>query len=177
MPQKNNPVAALSVLACTKQVPGLLATLVASAEQEYQRAAGSWHAEWEPFTAALRLTASAAAWGAELLDGLVVDGARMGANLAAAEGLPLAEHVTSLLADVLGAEQAHDLVAQASERAVGAGMPLRDVLLGAPEFADRLASAGVAPEQVEAALEPAGYLGATGEFIDAALAAHEAGAK
>ncbi len=175
MPHKSNPVAALSVLACTRQVPGLLATLIASAEQEHQRAAGSWHAEWEPFTAVLRLTASAAAWGAELLDGLVVDGARMAANLAAAEGLPLAEHVTSLLADVLGGVQAHDLVAQASERAVGAGMPLRDVLLGAPEFADRLAAAGVTPEQVEAALEPAGYLGAAGEFIDAALAGHEAG--
>ncbi len=175
MPHKNNPVAAVSVLACTRQVPGLLATLVASAEQEYQRAAGSWHAEWEPFTAALRLTASAAAWSAELLDGLVIDGAKMAANLAAAEGLPLAEHVSSLLADVLGGEQAHDLVAAAGERAVGAGLPLRDVLLGAPEFADRLASAGVTPEQVEAALEPAGYLGAAGEFIDVALAGHETG--
>ena len=40
MPNKNNPVAAVAVLGCTKQVPGLLATLVASAEQEHQRAAG-----------------------------------------------------------------------------------------------------------------------------------------
>jgi len=175
MPHKNNPVAAISVLGCTRQVPGLLATLVASAEQEYQRAAGAWHAEWEPFTALLRLTGSAAAWGAELLGGLVVDAPRMAANLAATEGLPLAEHVTALLAGVLGGDQAHDLVARASARAVGAGLPLRDVLLGVPELADRLAAAGVTPEQVEAALEPGGYLGSSGAFIDAALAAHEAG--
>jgi 3-carboxy-cis,cis-muconate cycloisomerase len=175
MPHKNNPVAAISVLGCTRQVPGLLATLVASAEQDYQRAAGAWHAEWEPFTAVLRLCLSAASWGSELLSGLVVDGQRMAANLAATEGLPLAEHVTSLLAGVLGGEQAHDLVAQASERAMGAGLPLRDVLLGVPELADRLTAAGVTPEQVEAALEPAGYLGAAGVFIDAALAAHGAG--
>ena len=174
MPQKRNPVAAISVLGCTRQVPGLLATVVASAEQEYQRAAGAWHAEWEPFTALLRLTGSAAAWGAELLGGLVVDASRMAANLAAAEGLPLAEHVTALLAGVLGGEQAHDLVARASARAVSAGLPLRDVLLDVPELADRLAAARITPEQVEAALEPASYLGSSGAFIDAALAAHKA---
>jgi 3-carboxy-cis,cis-muconate cycloisomerase len=172
MPHKQNPVAAIAVLGCTRQVPGLVATLIAAAEQEYQRAAGAWHAEWEPFGALLRLTGSAASWGAELLGGLVVDGQRMAANLAATEGLPLAEHVTSLLAGALGAGRAHDLVARASERAVSAGLPLRDVLLGVPELADQLAAAGVTPEQVEAALEPAGYLGATDVFIDAALAAH-----
>jgi 3-carboxy-cis,cis-muconate cycloisomerase len=172
MPNKRNPVAAVAVLGCTRQVPGLLATLVASAEQEHQRAAGAWHAEWEPYTALLRLTQSAAAWGAELLRGLVVDVPRMAANLAATEGLPLAEHVTALLSGVLGAARAHDLVAQASERAVGAGLPLRDVLLGVPELADALTAAGISAEQVEAALEPAGYLGATQVFIDAALAAH-----
>jgi 3-carboxy-cis,cis-muconate cycloisomerase len=174
MPHKRNPVAAISVLGCTRQVPGLLATLVACAEQEYQRGAGAWHAEWEPFTTLLRLTGSAAAWGAELLGGLAVDASRMTANLAAAEGLPLAEHVTALLAGVLGGEQAHDLVARASARAVSAGLPLRDVLLDVPELADRLAAAGITPEQVEAALEPASYLGSSGTFIDAALAAHEA---
>ncbi|MBV9448882.1 MAG: 3-carboxy-cis,cis-muconate cycloisomerase [Streptosporangiaceae bacterium] len=178
MPHKNNPVAAVAVIGCARQVPGLLATLVASAEQEYQRAAGAWHAEWEPFTALLRLALSAASWAAELLSGLVVDTARMAANLAATEGIPLAEHVASLLSGMLGSpEEAHDLVAVASKRAMSAGLPLRDVLLGVPELADRLAAAGVTPEQVEAALEPAGYLGATGTFIDAALAAHEGAAQ
>src|SRR6202000_2102930 len=46
MPNKSNPVAAVAVLGCAKQAPGLLVTLLASAEQEYQRAAGAWHAEW-----------------------------------------------------------------------------------------------------------------------------------
>jgi len=174
MPHKRNPVAAIAVLGCTRQVPGLLATLVASAEHEHQRAAGAWHAEWEPFTALLRLTGSAAAWGTELLSGLVVDAPRMAANLAATEGLPLAEHVTALLSGEMGGARAHDLVARASARAVGAGLPLRDVLLGVAELADALAAAGITPEQVEAALEPAGYLGATDVFIDAALAAHSA---
>jgi 3-carboxy-cis,cis-muconate cycloisomerase len=174
MPHKHNPVAAIAILGCTKQAPGLLATLVACAEQEQQRAAGAWHAEWEPLTALLRLTGSAASWAAELMSGLVVDAARMAANLAATKDLPLAEHVTSLLAGVLGAAQAHDLVAEAARRAVSAGLPLRDVLLAVPKLEGRLASAGITAEQIESALEPAGYLGAADAFVTAALRAHAA---
>jgi 3-carboxy-cis,cis-muconate cycloisomerase len=174
MPHKHNPVAAIAILGCTKQAPGLLATLVACAEQEQQRAAGAWHAEWEPLTALLRLTGSAASWAAELMSGLVVDVSRMAANLAATKDLPLAEHVTSLLAGVLGAARAHDLVAEASQRAVAAGLPLRDVLLAVPKLEGRLASAGITAEQIEAALEPAGYLGAADAFVTAALTAHTA---
>ena len=173
MPNKHNPVASVAILGCTKQVPGLLATLVAAGEQEHQRAAGAWHAEWEPLTALLRLTGSASSWAAELLPGLTVDGSRMAANLAATKGLPLAEHVTSLLTGVLGATQAHDLVAEAGERAVSAGLPLRDVLLSVPKLEERLASAGIMAEQIDSALEPAGYLGVTDALITAALKAHE----
>jgi 3-carboxy-cis,cis-muconate cycloisomerase len=175
LPNKANPVAAVAVLGCARQVPGLLATLVASAEQEHQRAAGAWHAEWQPFTDILRLASSAAAWSRELLTGLRADTARMAANLASAGGLPLAERVTALLATALGGPQAHDLVASAAARAASSGLPLRDVLLAAPELEERLKEAGIAAGQIEAALDPAGYLGSSAEFIAAALRAHEAG--
>jgi 3-carboxy-cis,cis-muconate cycloisomerase len=174
MPHKRNPVAAIALLGCTRQVPGLLATLAAAAEQELQRAAGAWHAEWEPLTALLRLTGSASSWAADLLPGLVVDTSRMAANLAATKGLPLAEHVSSLLAGVLGGAQAHDLVAEAGARATSAGIPLRDVLLAVPKLEERLSSAGITAEQIDSALEPSGYLGAAGAFVAAALDAHKA---
>ncbi|HEY0999828.1 MAG TPA: lyase family protein [Streptosporangiaceae bacterium] len=173
MPHKRNPVASIAILGCTRQVPGLLATLAAASEQELQRAAGAWHAEWEPLTALLRLTGSASNWAADLLPGLVVDTSRMAANLAATKGLPLAEHVSSLLAGVLGGAQAHDLVAEAGARATSAGLPLRDVLLSVPKLEERLSSAGITAEQIDSALEPSGYLGATDAFITAALDAHE----
>jgi len=172
MPHKNNPVAAIAVLGCTRQVPALVATLISAAEAEHQRAAGAWHAEWEPWSALLRLTGSAACWGAELLGGLTVDVQRMAANLAASRGLPLAEQVTGLLATAVGPVQAHDLVAGASDRAVLEGRPLGEVLLSLPGLADRLAAAGISAGQVDQALQPAGYLGATDVYIDAALAAH-----
>jgi 3-carboxy-cis,cis-muconate cycloisomerase len=173
MPHKQNPVASVAILGCARQVPGLLATLVANSEHELQRAAGAWHAEWEPLTALLRLAGSASSWAAELLPGLTVDTARMAANLAATKGLPLAEHVASLLAGVLGPAEAHDLLAEAGARAVGAGLPLRDVLLAVPALADRLSAAGITAEQIDSALEPAGYLGSADAFVAAALDAHE----
>jgi 3-carboxy-cis,cis-muconate cycloisomerase len=171
MPNKSNPVAAIAILGCARQVPGLLATLLSCAEQEHQRAAGAWHAEWQPFSDVLRLAGSAAAWGADLLAGLRVDASRMSANLAASGGLPLAEQVTGLLAGALGRPRAHDLVAGAAARAVSSGLPLRDVLVSALESAGPDV-AGITADQVEAALDPAGYLGASGAFIDAALRAH-----
>ena len=142
MPNKNNPVAAVAILGCARQAGGLLATLVASAEQEHQRAAGAWHAEWQPFSHLLQLAVSAAAWARDLLANLTVDTGRMAANLAATGGLPMAERVTALLRDSLGAPQAHDLVAAAAARAVSTGIPLRDALLATPDVADKLVRGG-----------------------------------
>src|SRR6266700_3915243 len=157
MPHKRNPVAAIVLLGCTRQVPGLLATLAVAAEQEHQRAAGGWHAEWEPL--------------AELLSGLRVDAGRMQANLDAAGGFPLAERVAALLAPALGPVAAHDLIAVASADAAAAGDSLGGVLKSGAA-AQALAAAGISPDQVDAALDPAGYLGSAAAFTDAALTAH-----
>lgn len=173
MPQKRNPVAAVLILGCTRRVPGLLATLAASAEQEYQRAAGAWHAEWETLADLLRLTGSAASWGADLLGSLQVDVDRMRANLDAAGGFPMAEQVAALLGPALGPTGAHDLIAAASARAARVGQSLGDALTSG-ETGQALADAGVSAQQVEAALDPAGYLGSAAVFTKAALAAHQA---
>jgi 3-carboxy-cis,cis-muconate cycloisomerase len=170
MPHKRNPVAAIAALGCTRQVPGLLATLTASAEQEHQRAAGAWHAEWQPLSALLRLTAAAASWGAEMLAGLEVDTAAMRANLDAAGGLPMAEHVAAVLAPRVGRLAAHDLVAAAAARSGSTGRPFRDELAAEPRVSG---GDGLTVKEIDAALDPIGYLGAAGEFVRRALAAHE----
>ncbi len=174
MPNKRNPVAAIVILGCTRRAPGLLATVAASAEQEHQRAAGAWHAEWEPIADLLRLTGSAASWAAELLAGLEVDAGRMRANLDSAGGFPLAESVVAALAPALGRLPAHDLVAEASAMAAADGRDLRDVLLNSPDLAARLEDAGIRAGQVDAALDPSAYLGSAAVFTDEALAAHRA---
>jgi 3-carboxy-cis,cis-muconate cycloisomerase len=82
MAHKRNPVAAVAVVACAQRVPALAATLHATMVAEHERAAGAWHAEWEPLSQLLRLSGSAAAWAAQMLSELVVDGERMGVTLA-----------------------------------------------------------------------------------------------
>ena len=174
MPHKQNPVASVLILGCAKRAPGLLATLAAAAEQEHQRAAGAWHAEWETLSDLLRLTASAAAWAADLLSGLRIDPARMRANLDAALGLPMAENIATLLTPTLGRQAAHALLARASARAVADQTDLGHALLADPEAAAKLAAAGVSRAHVDAALNPETYLGASAEFVRRALAAHAA---
>ena len=84
MAHKHNPVAAVSALACARRAPGLAATMLGAMEQEHQRAAGAWQAEWGTVAELVTLTGSATAWVRDLLEHLEVDAARMAANLAAA---------------------------------------------------------------------------------------------
>ena len=60
---------------------GHVTVLVGSLEQEHERAAGAWQAEWEALSGALAFTGAAAASIAGSLEGLEVDPARMRANL------------------------------------------------------------------------------------------------
>ena len=175
MPHKRNPVASVLVIACARRAPGLLASLAAAAEQELQRAAGGWHAEWEPLADLLRLTGSAASWSAVMLGGLRVDEGRMRANLDATGGLLLAEHVAGVLAPATGRLAAHDLVAKAAATAAEQGTTLTDALLSDAATAAALAEAGIGRAELEIAADPAGYLGASAEFVRRALAAHRVG--
>jgi 3-carboxy-cis,cis-muconate cycloisomerase len=167
MPHKRNPVGAVAVTACAVRVPGLVATILAVMPQEHERAAGGWHAEWEPQRELLRLVGSAAAWCRELLERLEVDADRMRANLDAAGGLPLAEAAVAALAGALGRPRAREAVERASLRAAEEGRTLREVLLASPALAGRLQ--GV---DLDRALDPAAQLGAARLLVDRALAAH-----
>ena len=173
MPHKRNPVASVLILGCTRRAPGLLATIAAATEQEYQRAAGAWHAEWETLSDLLRLTGSAASWSATLLTGLRVDAVRMRANLDASGGLLMAEHVAAELGPAVGRLEAHDLVAAAAARAAEQGTGLAEELLRDADAATALSAAGIGAAELAAAVDPVGYLGASAEFIARALAAHD----
>jgi 3-carboxy-cis,cis-muconate cycloisomerase len=77
-------VPAVLVQACAQRLPGLVATMHASQAAEHERAAGGWHAEWETFSDALRLTGSASTWAVRMVEVLEVDTERMRVNLQAA---------------------------------------------------------------------------------------------
>jgi 3-carboxy-cis,cis-muconate cycloisomerase len=161
MPHKQNPVGAIRARACAARVPPLAALLLGAMAQEHERAAGAWHAEWEPLGQVLALTGGAAAGVREALDGLVVRAERMRANLDAAGGRLLAERLVLALAPRAGQAAAKAAV-QAAATADGS---FRDALLAQPDVAAHLDAAAL-----DVLLDPAGYLGATETFIERALA-------
>jgi 3-carboxy-cis,cis-muconate cycloisomerase len=170
MPHKRNPVGAIGLVACAQRGPGLVATTLAAMGQEHERGAGAWQAEWETLLELLRLTGSAAAIARELLAGLEVDPEKMRADMDLTGGLVMSESVAAALAPSLGGAGAQQLVEQAARRAVESQRGFREVLLELPEVGEALG-----PEGLDAALDPAGYLGVAGELIDRALAAHRGG--
>jgi 3-carboxy-cis,cis-muconate cycloisomerase len=172
LPHKRNPVAAVSAAACAARAPGLVATILSSMAHEHQRAAGAWHAEWRPLADLLISVGSGAAWLRDALEHLEVDEARMRANLDATGGLLMAERVTGALAPALGRLAAHDVVTAACAEAAAAGRPLAEVLEARADI-----RAHLAPARIRELLDPAGYLGSAGVFVDRALAAHAARSK
>jgi len=170
LPHKRNPVGAVALVACAQQGPGLVATMLAAMGQEHERGAGTWQSEWETLPALLRLTGSASALVRELLTGLEVDAEKMRADVDMTGGLVMSESVAAALAPAIGRAEAQGLVEKAARQSVDGGRPFRDVLLETPAVADSLGSNGL-----DAALDPASYLGVTAELIDRALAAHRAG--
>ncbi|SFA90842.1 3-carboxy-cis,cis-muconate cycloisomerase [Amycolatopsis marina] len=164
MPHKRNPVAAVAAVACARQAPGLVATLLAAAEQEHQRAAGAWHAEWRPFSELLRSTGSAVHWLSRSLHRLDVDPARMRRNLEATGGLMLAERITTELAPVVGRLTAHDAVTACCSRVAEGEGELTELLA-----ADPVVGAELSRERIAELLDPADYLGSAGEFVGRAV--------
>ncbi|WP_019816402.1 class-II fumarase/aspartase family protein [Saccharomonospora saliphila] len=167
MPHKRNPVAAVTTLGSAKQAPGLVADLLAAMEQEDQRAAGSWHAEWLPFTRLWQVSGSAAHWLRRSVERVRVDADRMRHNLDRGGGVLLAERVTTELAPAVGRLAAHDAVTECCRRAVEESIPLHRVLAEDP-----LVGGHLSEERISGLLDPAGYLGSAEEFVRRALEAH-----
>jgi len=169
LPQKRNPVGAVEVDACFRGLQAQVAVLVASQRVEHERAAGAWQAEWPALSEAFRLAGGACGRARTVVEQLHVDEARMRANLEASGGLVLAERVAMGLAARIGRPAAQGAVRAAAGRTSGGGRPFREELLADPEVAAHLS-----PAEVDAALDPGGYLGSARAFVDRALAAHRA---
>jgi 3-carboxy-cis,cis-muconate cycloisomerase len=164
LPHKRNPILSVTAAANARRVQDLARTLGAAVVQEHERAAGAWHSEWEALSDALALVGGAAANIREATEGLEVHPGRMRENLDRTRGMLLAENVTTLATRKLGRLEAHDLVEAACRRALENGERLRAELVR-----DRRIREALSEEEIDAALDPAGYLGSAGAFVDRAL--------
>jgi 3-carboxy-cis,cis-muconate cycloisomerase len=133
MPHKRNPIGCAVTLAAANRVPGLVASYLSAMAQEHERAVGGWQSEWPTIAAAIQATGVAAASVAEIAEGLIVDATHMRQNIGATRGTIFAEKAMFLLAEKVGRDTAHELLEDATRRAVAQGRPLAKVLGEMPE--------------------------------------------
>ena len=169
MPHKRNPVGSVAARANHRRIAGLTPTMLLAMEQEHERAAGAWHAEWETFAELFRLTGGSAERVRDILEGLEVDAARMRANWDAGRGLPMAESLMMALAPHVGRLEAHHRVEAAARRAAREGLALAD-----SAKADEAIAAHLDEAAIDAALDPSRYLGGARGMCDAATSAARA---
>jgi 3-carboxy-cis,cis-muconate cycloisomerase len=168
LPHKRNPVGSALVRACARGVWGQAQLLSLAVEQEQERAVGAWQSEWPALGEAFRFASGALATMAAVLEGLIVDEARMRVNLEAAGGVLMSESVMMALARKAGRRAARAAVEEAA-RAAAAGKPFRAALLADRQVTEKLDKA-----ELDAALDPSGYLGAADVFVERALEQYRA---
>jgi 3-carboxy-cis,cis-muconate cycloisomerase len=165
MPHKRNPVSCAAILTATTRIPGLMATLYASQNQQHERALGGWQAEWETLPELITLSGGVMQTALDLIGGMQVNAEKMRANLDITHGLIMAESVTLALAQSLGKQAAHHLVEQLCHRALDENQPLAALLAQHPQVASYLSLT-----QIEHLLDPQQALGSNNTFINQVLA-------
>ncbi len=167
LPQKHNPVDATGAIASARLAIGEVLVILSAMEQEHERAAGGWQAEWMAVPNLFCFTASAVERVRGAIGGLEVDMTRMSANLDMTGGLIMAESLTMALAPHLGRPEAQRIVKALCDRAASSGVRLHQAALEEAQVHTILSL-----EEIDKALDPGNYLGSTDAFINQALAAY-----
>jgi len=166
MPQKRNPIASEYILAAARNVQALVPVMQGAMAQDHERATGPWQAEALVLPQTFVLTHGALQHTRVIAEGMVVDAARMRANLGITHGLIVSEAVMMGLAPVLGRAEAHHVVKRACDVALAEAIPLAAALAR-----DAAVSARLDPAAIERMIDPGHYLGSATAFIDRVLAA------
>jgi 3-carboxy-cis,cis-muconate cycloisomerase len=170
-PPRLAPAAAASMAVTAAMIaPQLVATILACAVQEHERAVGGGQAEWTTFPALALVTSGALGAIADLAQGIEVDPDRMRNNLDVTHGLIMAEAITVALAAKISRQEAQKLVEEASQKAVTEKRSLQNVLDQDPRVTAHLSG-----PVLGRLFEPMSYQGAAQTFVDRLVATLKAG--
>jgi 3-carboxy-cis,cis-muconate cycloisomerase len=167
MPHKENPVSAVLIRSAAIRMPGLVATLLAAAVHDQERATGAWHAEWPAWRDLLRVTGGAVARLVALFAELEIAPAQMAAQLESTGGLLMGEAVSGRLTPLLGRDVAHRVVAELARRSIDNDTAFDSEVRRSPQVNRQLDA-----QAIDESLDPAAWLGSADAQIDSALAAH-----
>jgi 3-carboxy-cis,cis-muconate cycloisomerase len=128
MPQKQNPVAAETLVALARHAAGSLGALHQGQLHALERDGAAWSLEWLNLPQLALAAGGGLGHARALVDGLTVDTQRMAAAVTGGPGLPLAEAASFALAKHLPRGEAQALVAEACRAAAAGEGHLLDVL-------------------------------------------------
>ena len=130
MPQKNNPVAASSVVALSRMLFHTAPMMLDAAQVENERSLDAWYVELHAVPLCFSLMGALLAQATTMLDELVVDSAKMARNVALTDGAIVTETVQMALARRIGLNRAHELVARACQKSRTEGVSIAAALVG-----------------------------------------------
>jgi 3-carboxy-cis,cis-muconate cycloisomerase len=160
MPHKRNPVTSELIITAARTNASLLSAMHQAQVQEHERATHGWQMEWLALPQMIGLTAAALKKAQFISENLVVDEARMAHNVAASNGLMLAEAVTFALAPTyMSRADAKRTVRAACLKAVEENRHLIDVLREQIDL----------PLDWENLRDESAYFGVAETFIDSVL--------
>ncbi len=165
MPHKRNPPACETIMALARVVRSIAPLGLEAVMAEHERDKVVLQTEREFTGRAFCLADAALKKGIAVLSGLTVRPDNMKRNLWAQKGLLMSEPVMFALGARFGKQHAHEMVYELCMQAFESGTPLRDALLAQPEIARSLDAA-----EIDRMLDPDGYTGMAGAFVDRVLA-------
>lgn len=164
MPQKSNPIISELIIAAARTNAALLSAMHQAQIQEHERATHGWQMEWLTLPQMLGLTAVSLKKSSFLSKNLAVNKEKMRENVAASNGLMLAEAITFALAPTfMSLAEAKQLVKAACQVVMQSNRHLVDVVQGQTN----------SPLNWQALRDESAYFGAADQFINRVLAACE----
>ena len=161
MPQKRNPKLAQDVVAGAAQVRALVPLALEAMQTEHEADRTTSVMMDKALNEACILTGDILQRMVNLFDGIRVFPERMRRNLDLSGGLIMSEAVMLELGRQIGRQQAHDAVYEAAQASFLEGRSFAETLAEEPEVSSRLA-----PEQIDALLDPTAYTGVCSVFAE-----------
>jgi 3-carboxy-cis,cis-muconate cycloisomerase len=128
MPQKSNPIVSELIIAAARTNASLLSAMHQALVQEHERATHGWQMEWLALPQMFALTSAALNKSMFLSQHLVVNEERMQQNVAASNGLMLAEAVSFALTQTMSRTEAKKLVGESCQVVLAQNRHLIDVV-------------------------------------------------
>jgi 3-carboxy-cis,cis-muconate cycloisomerase len=159
MPQKSNPIISETIVTAARTNASLLANMHQAQIQEHERGTHGWQMEWLTLPQMFALTGAALSKAIYLSRNLIVDETRMQGNVAASQGLMMAEAISFALAESLGRSAAKKMVGEACQLALAQNRHLVEVMQ----------EMTTAPVNWETLKDESAYFGSSNIFIDQLL--------